>query len=184
MVSRENAIDRDGSHRIAWHVRNDRIHRVLHNCQPSGTLDFHHAGAAVVEGAGEQHADDVFSKFACRGKKQRIDGGTKTIFFRSANEPDLVRGQGEMEVGWRQYDGARFNGFPVDRIPDGERGKFTQFPRQLVRLGDVQDDKDAHLRVRSQSSQDFGQRFKASCRSADHNDIASHVMQHTVRVAG
>ena len=59
LLHRKDMIHRDERARAARHARGERFIRVLHDREPAGFLYRGEAGRAVVESAGEDHADDA-----------------------------------------------------------------------------------------------------------------------------
>ena len=63
-------------------------------------LDRPKSGCPVVERARQNNADHPIVISGGGGTKQRIDGGTKPIFFRTARDTNAPRFDEQMAVGW------------------------------------------------------------------------------------
>src|SRR5262245_24493343 len=57
---------------VAWHLRDERAHGILHDTQTSASLDREHPGASAVLIAGENDADDARSVGCRRRSEERI----------------------------------------------------------------------------------------------------------------
>src|SRR5258706_8948190 len=95
-------IDRHVFKRIARHVRKQGIGWFLHDGHAATLLDFPKAGSAVVESAGEDHADNSWPIGQRCGAKQDIHGGAMPVFPGTRTELDLSVID-EQLLGWRRY---------------------------------------------------------------------------------
>ena len=169
----------DAPHRAPRHGREEGVVRVLDDGQPALPLDRREAGGAVVERAGEDHADHVTAVVARprtgRADRPPADGGSPS---RSApcgpgrpRAPCAGRG--------RDVDAPALEGHcPPRRVAGGWRaagprarsaraGCCGPSARRGARM------KTAAGRVRRQAAGEGPERLDAARRRPDHDDVAS-----------
>src|SRR5437763_2050840 len=95
--------------RVTRHLWKEGLLGILHDGRPAVLANHAKAHASVVQGAGENHADDpLLVRTRCTAKK-RIDGRAMSILLRSAAEHDASGLDQKMQIGWRDIDTATQN---------------------------------------------------------------------------
>jgi hypothetical protein len=93
-------------HRTLGHRRKERVAWILYNRPPAEALDRRETGRSVIEVAGKDDANSARTEDLRGRSKQRINGGTKSIFIGTFCRADVT---GPMTTIW--FDDARS---PVD----------------------------------------------------------------------
>src|SRR6478752_195820 len=92
-------------------------------------LDRQQTGRAVVQVAGQNHADDPWSIAVGSGAKERIDGWPVSVFLGTTGQPEVAVAQQEMTVGRSDVDSAGLDGLAVASMVDRQGTRPAQNPR-------------------------------------------------------
>src|SRR5262245_1867982 len=86
------------------HRRKHRLGRILHDDDATELMDGPQPRGAVVEVAGEDHADRPGSEHLSGGPEQRIDCWPESMLARAFRHTHTARFEEKMPVGWRDID--------------------------------------------------------------------------------
>jgi len=105
--------------------------RVLHDGHAAAALDGEQAARAVVEVAGEHHADHAGAVGRGGGAEEWVDGGAVAVLARAGHEAHAPGLEQQVGVGRCDVHGARLDRGAVGR---GGTGLGLSIVRQLARL--------------------------------------------------
>ncbi|MGC4121566.1 MAG: hypothetical protein QM765_44715 [Myxococcales bacterium] len=151
------------------------IIRILHRSCTAAAFDGSQAGAAVIESAGEDHADCSRAGGDGGGAKERVDRGAGAVLVRPASQGDVVVLDHHVMVRRGEIDRAGLDGLALV----GQAGlQEAVAADHLVDLGameggEVKDDEDGGGEVQGELTGEGCQRFDASGRGAHYDEIAS-----------
>jgi len=133
-------------------------------------LDGRQARGAVVEVAGQHHADHALSPCQRGRSEQRIDRGPRVVLAGAARQPDLVGGEQHVVIGRRDVDRAGHERLAVVGMNRRQHAACAEQLRQDAALAaHVQNHADHSVQPRGQRRRDFEQRGDASRGSTDHD---------------
>ena len=170
---RQLVVDLDVVERVERHRADQRVGGLLHDRGAAAQLDGPEARGAVVERAGEHHADRRAGR-RCRppsGTADRPPGGSGSPSARARADGALLE-QHVMVVG-RDVDAARLDAVAVLGVRRGQRPGLGQDPRQdaLRARREVPDHEHRCRQSRGQARDQLLQRFHAAGGGADHDDV-------------
>ena len=106
-VGRDDVIDGNVPERHRWHARRQRVLGVLHDGDAARLLYRTKAGGAIVERAGEHHADHATAASSCGAAEQRVGGRAATVLAGASVEDEAAVDDEHVVVGWGHRDAVR-----------------------------------------------------------------------------
>ena len=144
-------VDVDVAQRARRHARRFRIGRVLHDRDAAAALDRLQAGGAVVEEAGEEHADHAPPPCERRRAEQRIDRRTRVVLLGSAHDAGHAVGHEHVVVGRRDEDPSGLERLAVECVRRAKpAGAFEKLGQDAAMTADVQHDEHRRGEIRTE----------------------------------
>jgi hypothetical protein len=126
--------------RARGHAGLERRRRILHDRLAAAALDGGQAGGAVIEVAGEHHADHALTPLQRGRPEQGVQRRPRMVLAGTAREPHLGGGEQHVVIGGRDMDRPGFERLPgpgMDRRP--VRPARQQVGQDAVLAAHVQD---------------------------------------------
>jgi hypothetical protein len=153
------------------HARLVGLARVLHHGQAAAVLDRLQAGGAVVEGAGQHHADRTRAVFERGAAEQRVDRRPAVVFLGPAAQADRARLEQHVAVGRGEVDRAGARHVAVARLHHPQRpAPFEQCGHPARVAADVQHHQHRRRKVGRQRRQEAQQGPHTPERGTDDDD--------------
>jgi hypothetical protein len=168
-------VDGDVVERVERHRAHLRIRGLLHDRRAAAQLDRPQPGGAVVQRAGQDHADHARAVDVGRRAEQRIDRRPETVLLRAARDADrAVLDQHVMVVG-RHVDAPRLDAVAILRIDRRQRPGLGQDLRQHApRAGrEVPHDEHRPRKIARQPRNQLLQRLHPPGGGPDYYDVLS-----------
>ena len=170
VLQRQAMIDLDVAQRARRHVGLFGVGRVLNDGGATARLDRLQAGRAVVEPAGQEHADHGSAVGQGGGAKQRVDRRSRMVLLAAARQVQRAAQHEQVMVGGRDVDPARLDALAVARLRGRQRAGRGQDLAEDARVSaDVEHHQDRCREVRRQPAHEAGQGADAARRGA-HGD--------------
>src|SRR5215207_8827763 len=99
-------IDTHIGQRVLRHLRMLGFARILDNRDAAALFDRPQTGATIVQSAGKNDADDARAVLQSGRAKQWVDGRPGEVFARTVSRQDLLAGNDQMAVRWRDINPA------------------------------------------------------------------------------
>lgn len=162
---------RDAGQRALGHAGRKGIGRVPNDRNAAAVLDGPQPGAAIVEHAGQDHADHTRAMLQRCRLEQRVNGGPRMVFLGPPGKPDDVSLLQHVVV-WRRDVNHPWPGDVAGNGRDSLVGATgaDQFP-QLAGMGaNVLHKKDGRRKITRQDGSQIQDGVEASCRCAHDDD--------------
>lgn len=174
-----HVIDRDMIERTLRHGRKRGFLGILHDGQAAMAFDPGEAGDALIEGAGQDDANDPVAVNIGGGTEQGIDGGAEVIFFGAMPKSHgVVAFHDEVIIGGRDIDLSVFDGLSGCGIGHGQTGFAAQDAGEFgtTPRGEVHYHQGGSRKIVRKCGNECLQCRDATGRCANHDDIALRYM--------
>lgn len=172
----KDVINDDAPDRAERHIAELRIVGILNQGKSTVPLDLQKPSGAVVEHAGEDDANDSWSKIVSRRAKQRVHGRAVQVFCRPPAEGDSSVVAQQMMVGRRDIDAASLDLVAIARLEHRHRRLAAPYSGKVAHESgpEVENDEDRRGKIGGEIMKQFPDGFDASGGGANDYDVTLH----------